>query len=83
MCLRARVCAADFQQLQDSVNKRIADISGAISAAEHAGVSQEQLDEFTEVFQHFDKAKKGQLNRIQFVACLQSLGDDVDEKEGT
>jgi len=41
-----------------------------------SGVSSEQIDEFKEVFEFFDKDKSGKLNRLEFKSCLQSLGED-------
>lgn len=45
------------------------------------GVTAEQLAEFKEAFDHFDKDKTGQLTRLQFKSCLQSLGEDPTDAE--
>jgi len=42
-------------------------------------ITPEQLAEFREMFQHFDKGNKGALLRLEFKGALQSLSEDVSD----
>ncbi|KAJ6228703.1 alpha-actinin-2 [Anaeramoeba flamelloides] len=48
---------------------------------EGAKVTQEQLDEFKQMFELFDKDKKGSLYPYEFAGVLNALGDDLSEEE--
>jgi len=50
-------------------------------AKKHSQATPEQIDEFKEVFRHFDKDNKGFLNKLQFKSCLQSLGEDPTDDD--
>jgi Ca2+-binding EF-hand superfamily protein len=56
-------------------------LTNEILAKKNSDITPEQLNEFKEVFQHFDKDKNGALSRIEFKACLQALGDEPTEHE--
>jgi actinin alpha len=47
----------------------------------NADVSPAQLKEFKEVFDHFDRDQNGILTRVEFKACLQTLGDEPTDHE--
>jgi len=46
------------------------------------GLSAEQVAEFKECFNHFDKDSDHYLNRLELGACLKSLGEDVNFDAG-
>lgn len=69
------------EQLKSLIGKRIEAIEGQIRAAKAGEVSEEQIEEFKKTFDHFDKDKSGELNKLEFKACLASLDEDVSEEE--
>jgi actinin alpha len=72
---------ADFQQLVKETNNKETLIQKEIIQKTGSRVSAEQLAEFREVFNHFDKDRRGSLNRLEFKSCLQSLGEDLADAE--
>jgi len=72
---------ADFQQLVKETNNKETLIQKEIIQKTGSRVSAEQLAEFREVFDHFDKDRRGSLNRLEFKSCLQSLGEDLADPE--
>jgi len=72
---------ADFNQLVKETNNKETLIQKEIIQKTGSRVSAEQLAEFREVFDHFDKDRRGSLNRLEFKSCLQSLGEDLADGE--
>jgi len=70
----------NYDQLVRETNSKEALLQKEIIQKTNSLVSPQQLAEFKEVFQHFDKDKNNTLSRLEFKSCLQSLGDDPDEK---
>lgn len=54
-------------------------IQNQILSKKNADVSQDELKEFKECFDHFDKDHNGSLERLELDACLKSLGEDLNE----
>jgi len=50
-----------------------------IIAKSDSTASPEQIQEFKEVFAHFDKSKNNSLSKSEFKSCLQSLGEDPND----
>lgn len=72
---------AAYEGLAKAANDRETVIQKEIIQARNKGVTAEQLAEFKEAFDHFDKDKTGQLTRLQFKSSLQSLGEDPTDAE--
>lgn len=72
---------AGYDGLVALVTNSIKVIENEILVAKHAGVTPEDLDEFKETFEHFDKDKNGQLNKLELKSCLQSLGEELKDNE--
>jgi actinin alpha len=72
---------ADYQQLVKETNNKEALIQKEIINKSGSRVTAEQLAEFREVFDLFDKDNTGSLNRLQFKSCLQGLGEDLPDAE--
>jgi len=75
------VLRADYQALVKETNNKEALIQKEIIQKSGSRVSAEQLKEFKEVFDQFDKDRRGSHNRLQFKSCLQSLGEDLSDAE--
>lgn len=54
-------------------------IQKQILAKKNTDVSADELKEFKECFDHFDKDRNGSLERLELDACLKSLGEDLNE----
>jgi Ca2+-binding EF-hand superfamily protein len=62
------------KETEDLVQKQIL-------AKKNTDVSPEELKEFRECFDHFDKDRNGSLERLELDACLKSLGEDLNEHQ--
>jgi len=58
-------------------------IQKQILAKKNTDVSAEELKEFRDCFDHFDKDRNGSLERLELDACLKSLGEDLNEHQLT
>jgi len=58
-------------------------IQKQILAKKNTDVSPEELKEFRDCFDHFDKDRNGSLERLELDACLKSLGEDLNEHQLT
>eukprot|EP01120_Amphizonella_sp_Union-15-10_P001179 TRINITY_DN1122_c0_g1_i8.p1 TRINITY_DN1122_c0_g1~~TRINITY_DN1122_c0_g1_i8.p1 ORF type:complete len:875 (-),score=266.28 TRINITY_DN1122_c0_g1_i8:53-2542(-) len=71
----------DFEGLTQFTAKEIKVLESELIAKKHGGVSSEELNEFKECFDHFDKNKVGKLDRLELNSCLKSLGQDATEAD--
>jgi len=51
------------------------------TGTQRAEVTDEQVNEFKEMFEHFDKDKSGALQNYEFASCLSALGHNVSGHE--
>jgi len=65
-----------YEQFYTSLEKRKDLLQTEIASKQQKGVSDEQLKEIEDNFKHFDKDGSGVLDKREFRACLQSLGQD-------
>jgi len=79
--LTLRSLHSEYDQLGAAMAKQETLLNNEILSKKNADVSPEQLNEFNEVFKHFDKNKDGTLARLEIKACLQALGDEPSESE--
>jgi len=71
----------EWEQLNTLTTRNIALLEKEIKMQEMTGVSAELMAEFKELFGHFDSDKKDALDRNQFKACVQSLGEQLSKQE--
>jgi len=74
--LTYKAVAFTFEELKAAMEKQEKLLSNEILSKKNAEVPPEQVQEFKEVFQHFDRDGSGNLQRLEFKACLQTLGDE-------
>jgi len=79
--LNAKTLGNQFRSILDSTKKREKEIQKDILAKSGSKVSAEQIAEFKEVFQYFDKNKNGKLSKLEFKGVLQSIGEDPTDGE--
>jgi len=72
---------AAYSQLLRTVGDKESLIQKEIIAKAGQGITPEQFAEFKEVFEHFDKDSTGNLSRLEFKSCLQSLGEDPTDAD--
>jgi len=68
----------EFEGLQDIIKSRLALLEQQINSAKYS-LPPDQIKEFIELFNQFDKDGTGSLNWYQFKACLSALGEDVSD----
>jgi len=71
-----------LENLSVLVKKKRQAVEKELLAQTHSGVSAEQLKEFKDCFSHFDKDGDQHLDRLEFGACLKSLGEDIPFESG-
>jgi len=72
---------SEFHALKEAVEKRQSVIDQEILRKKGQDVTPEELKEYKEVFQHFDKESKNALDKLKFKSVLQSLGEELDDEE--
>jgi len=72
---------ANYQELAKVATNKETLIQKEILRQTNANVTAEQLAEYKEVFEHFDKDRTGFLDRLQFKSSLQSIGEDFPDAE--
>ncbi|XP_062502461.1 alpha-actinin-like [Corticium candelabrum] len=73
---------ASYEQLVASISRNLNAVENQILTRDSRGLSEEQLREFRQSFNHFDKDKSGQLDKNEYKACLLSLGYNLAVGEG-
>jgi len=74
--------ASRFDALQFLCKNKLSGVEKEVLQKSESSLTPEQLKEFRECFDHFDKDKSGVLDRLEFGACLKSLGQDINMDEG-
>ena len=67
--------------LKTLIQKRVDAIQQQILQAKASNVSEEQMNEFRQTFKFFDKDHDDRLTKLDFKACLSSLGQDLPDEE--
>jgi len=70
---------ARLEEISSSKKSKEAVLEKEILSKKHSTTSPEQIEEFKEVFKHFDKNNTNSLNRLEFKGVLQSLGEDPSD----
>jgi len=70
---------SEFEGLQENMKSRLALLEQQISSAKYS-LPPDQIKEFIDLFNQFDKDRVGSLNWYQFKACLSALGEDVSDE---
>ncbi|XP_077119063.1 alpha-actinin-1 isoform X3 [Ranitomeya variabilis] len=66
-----------WEQLLTTIARTINEVENQILTRDAKGISQEQMNEFRNSFNHFDRDHSGTLGPEEFKACLISLGYDI------
>jgi len=76
-----RMIESEFRQLRAAIDTQEKMLAEEEKRQKTSDVSNEQIEEFKQVFDHFDRDRSGQLSRLEFKACLQTLGDELTDPE--
>lgn len=71
-----------LEQLNNLCTKTINTVENQILMRDQSGISEEKMKEYKESFDFFDKNRSGQLDRLEFRACLLSTGYDLPDVKG-
>lgn len=69
----------EWSLLDQSIVDKRSGLEKEILLRQNSDVTPQQLQEFRDSFNHFDKTKNGTLSRHEFAACLQTLGEELTE----
>ncbi|KAJ8013642.1 hypothetical protein DPEC_G00031930 [Dallia pectoralis] len=70
-----------WEMILTTVARTMNEIETQILTRDAKGISQQQMNEFRQSFNHFDRKKKGGMETDDFRACLISMGYDLGESE--
>ncbi|KAL0964735.1 hypothetical protein UPYG_G00328200 [Umbra pygmaea] len=70
-----------WELLHTTVARTMNELETQILTRDAKGISQKQMNEFRQSFNHFDRKKKGGMEPDDFRACLISMGYDLGESE--
>jgi len=68
-----------YESLKTVVDKLTSAMENQILVNKSGNITEEQLKEFQEAFRHFDKDRDGNIDKKDFKACCQSLGEDIPD----
>jgi Ca2+-binding EF-hand superfamily protein len=71
----------DFHLVQSAIKKKSAFIENQIVARQNSKLTPQQLEEFESTFRAFDKNSSNTLSKLEFKACLASLGNAYEDAE--
>ena len=72
---------ARVSEVEASKKSKQAVLEKELLSKQHSTASPEQIEEFKEVFAHFDKNHTNSLSKLEFKSCLQSLGEDPTDDQ--
>lgn len=72
---------ARLDETESSLKAKQSLLEKEILSKKHSAASPEQIEEFKEVFRHFDKNGTNKLSKLEFKSCLQSLGEDPTDDD--
>ena len=70
-----------WDQMKNVLKKRKQFLEDQLKSNDNSGLTNDQLNDFREAFKHFDKDNSNQLDKLEFKACLQSLGQNLTDAE--
>jgi Ca2+-binding EF-hand superfamily protein len=70
-----------WEQMKNVLKKRKQYLADQLATNDNSGITDAQLNDFREAFKHFDKDNSNHLDKLEFKACLQSLGQNLTDAE--
>lgn len=70
-----------IEQVRLVLKKKRQAIQGQISASGNSSITDDQMNDFKETFNHFDKDHSKSLDKLEFRACLKTLGQDYNDQQ--
>lgn len=68
-----------WESLHTLIQRSVNNINNQILTRDMSGLTDEQIQEYRQSYQHFDKDRSGRLDRLEFRACLVSTGYSLPE----
>jgi len=68
-----------LEQVKNVIKKKKQAIQGQLADTNTSNVTEDQINEFKETFKHFDKDRSNALDKLEFRACLQTLGQAYND----
>lgn len=81
--LSMEILRGKFFKLSQELQSIASSLQNQITVRDTSNITDEQMEEFRESFQHFDKDKSGKLSPLEFRGCLLSLGVDIPAEART
>jgi len=68
-----------LEQVKNVLKKKKQAIQNQLSASGTSSITEDQMNDFKETFKHFDKDRSNALDKLEFRACLKTLGQDLND----
>jgi len=69
-----------LEQVKGGIKKKKQAIQNLLASTGQSNITEDQMAEFRETFKHFDKDRSGALDKLEFRACLQTLGQAYSDE---
>jgi len=69
-----------LEQVLNGLKKKKQAIQSQIASSGQSNITEDQIAEFQDTFKHFDKDRSGELDKLEFRACLQTLGQTYNDE---
>jgi len=69
-----------LDQVKGAIKKKRQFLENQLAASGKSNITQDQMNELKETFKHFDKDNSNALDKMEFRACLQSLGQSYTDE---
>lgn len=70
-----------LDQVKNAIKKKKQFLQNQLQSSGQSNVTEDQINEIRETFKHFDKDGSNALDKLEFRACLQSLGLTYSDEE--
>jgi Ca2+-binding EF-hand superfamily protein len=71
----------DFSLVQNALQKKAAFLENQMVAQKMTNLTPQQIEEFEATFRAFDKQQSNTLSKLEFKACVESLGNLLEDQE--
>jgi len=68
------------ESVKNGLKKKKQAIQSQLAASGQSNITDDQIAEFQDTFKHFDKDRSGALDKLEFRACLQTLGQAYSDE---
>jgi len=69
-----------LESVKNGLKKKKQAIQSQLASSGQSNITDDQIAEFQDTFRHFDKDRSGELDKLEFKACLATLGQSFNDE---